>query len=124
MFHGVMEPDVRADAVLRDRLVEVFEDRVASGDGLLILPRLELVAKRVQVRVGADAGVAEQVPRATDAAARLDDRIRLQGLPLLQVVGGTDARDARADDEDIDAGGRWIKACDGVASEVARGHEA
>ena len=43
------------DAVFGRRLAQVVEDRVGAGDRLLVLPRLELVAEGVQVRIGANA---------------------------------------------------------------------
>ena len=71
------EVDVRGDAVLGRPPREVGEDLVAVGDRVVAGPRLELVAERVQVRVRADAWVAEQVPGPADRVARLEDRERL-----------------------------------------------
>src|SRR3712207_8761366 len=48
------------------------------GDRLLVPPRLELVAERVQVGVRPDAGVAEQVPGAARRLAGLQDREALR----------------------------------------------
>ena len=56
-------------------LADVREDRRAVGDRLVARPRPEREAERVHVRVGADARIAEQVPRAADALARLEDRV-------------------------------------------------
>ena len=98
----MVEPDVAVDAVLGNRLAKVREDLVAAGDRVLVPPRLELVAEGVQVGVRADAGIGEQVPGAARRAARLQDRVRLARLLLLQVVGGADAGDACADDQHVD----------------------
>ena len=94
--------DVRFDAVLRDGLLQVGQDLVAAGDRVLVPPRFELVAERVQIRVRSDTGVAEQVPRATDRAAGLDDGVRPSGQVALQVVRSADAGDPGSDDQDVD----------------------
>ena len=46
-------------------------------------------------------GIAEQVPRAADRVARLEDRVVRRGASL-EVVGGADARQPGADDQDVD----------------------
>src|SRR5690606_11842046 len=73
----VPEADVLGDAVLAGGLLDVLADERAVGDGLRVLPGLELVPERVHVRVGAHARVAEQIPRATHALAALQQRERL-----------------------------------------------
>ena len=72
------------------------------GDRLLRVPRLELEAERVHVAVGADAGIAEQVPGAADVGAPFEDQVGAVRRLDLQVIGGADAGDAGADHEDID----------------------
>jgi hypothetical protein len=64
-------------------------------------PGLEAVAQRVHVTVGAHAGIAEQVPGAADALAALEQDERPSGALAAQVHGGTDARQAGADDEHL-----------------------
>src|SRR3546814_5456321 len=71
------------------------------------LPRPERVAEGEHVRVGAHAGVAEQVPGASDGVAGLEDRIRRPGRLGLQVVPSADAGQPGADHEDVEVlGGR------------------
>ena len=82
----MVQPDLVVDVVLGGRLAEVGQDGIGAGDRLVVLPRLELIAERVQVRIGADARVAEQVPGATRRAPGLQDRERLVRLLGLQVV--------------------------------------
>src|SRR6185436_4133840 len=94
--------DALLDAVLARGLAYVMEDRRAVGDRLRLRPRLERVAEREHVGVGADAGVLEEVPRPAAALARLEDRVGLAGTVALQVDGGADAGEARADDEDVE----------------------
>src|SRR3546814_20418886 len=71
------------------------------------LPRPERVAEGEHVRVGAHAGVAEQVPGASDGVAGLEDRIRRPGRLGLQVVPSADAGPPGADHADVEVlGGR------------------
>src|ERR1700712_3572613 len=45
--HLVVEPDFAVDAVLGGRLAQIGEDLVGGGDGVVVAPRLELVAERM-----------------------------------------------------------------------------
>ena len=78
------------------------------GDRLRLRPGPERVAEREHVGVRADARVAEQVPGAADRLARLEDRVALAGALGLQVVGGADAGEAGADDQDVEVLGSLI----------------
>ena len=53
-------------------------------------------------RVGADAGIAEQVPGAADAVAALENGEALAGALLLQVIARADAGQPGADDQDVE----------------------
>src|SRR5690606_15676718 len=97
----VAEPDPLFDPRLTGGVADVAEDRRAVGDRLRVHPGPEPVAERVHVGVGPDPWVAEQVPGATDRVARLENRVRLPGAALLQVVGGADTGEAGADDQDV-----------------------
>ena len=97
----VAEADQPVRAVLGRRLADVAQDGGPVGDGLGLRPRPEDVAERVHVAVGADAGVAEQVPRPADRLARLKDQHGAAGTFLLQVVRRPDAGEPRADDDDV-----------------------
>ena len=92
------------EVVLLDDLVEVGEDLLARGDGRAA-PGLEPVAVGEQVAVGAHAGVAVGPPGAAAVVLRVQEHEGPVGEPLLQVVGGADAGDAGADDEDVDVAG-------------------
>ena len=78
--HLVVEADVGVDAVLRHGLAQVGQDLVGRRDGVLVAPRLELVAERVQIGIRSNPGVAEQVPRAAGGAARLEDGVGPAGV--------------------------------------------
>ena len=94
--HLVVVADVRGRCRSRRRSPAGRRgSRSAVGDRLLVPPRLELVAERVQVGVRADARVAEQVPGAAGRVAGLEDRVASCRVLAPQVVGGADAGDAR-----------------------------
>lgn len=66
---AAVERDLRLQAVLGDGLTQVVEDAGCVGDGLGIAPRLELVPECVEIGVGADTGVPEQIPGTADGVA-------------------------------------------------------
>ena len=68
--------DVTLDGILVGRLLQVGQDRLPTGDRLLMCPRLERVAQRVHVAVGSHPGIAEQVPRSAQPLATLEDHER------------------------------------------------
>ncbi len=97
----VAEADLVDDAGLGRGVADVLQDRSTIGDRLLAFPRPERIAERVHVRVRADARIAEQIPRASDGVARLEDGVAGPGTLGLHVVGGADAGEPRADDQNI-----------------------
>src|SRR5271165_5797852 len=99
--------DLVVDAVLGRGLAQVRQDLVGARDRLFVAPRLELIAERVQVRVGPDARIAEQVPRAARGVPRLEDQVAALRVLTLQVIRGTDAGEAGADDEHVHGGRVW-----------------
>ena len=92
---GGHDPSVEADLVLdpvgAGRRSDVLQDRRAVGDGLVAHPWLERVAEGEHVGVRPDAGVAEEVPRAADGAAGLEDGVGGAGTLRLEVAGAPDA---------------------------------
>jgi hypothetical protein len=100
--HPVPEVDVPAEVVLVDRLLQVVQDLVAVGDRVVLGPRLEPEAERVQVGIRPDAGISEQVPRSADRVAAVDDGEGLARLPGRQVAAQADAGQAGADDQHVD----------------------
>jgi hypothetical protein len=64
--HAVVVADVAGEAVLVDDLTEVAADLLGGGDRGAG-PRLEPVTERVEVAVGADAGVLVGEPGAAEA---------------------------------------------------------
>ena len=98
----MMEADFLVDAVLGRGLADVVQDPRPVGDRLRLGPRLERIAQREHVAVGADAGIAEQIPGAADAVAALEDDETLAGALLLQVIARADAGQPGADDQHVE----------------------
>ena len=107
----VAASDVPIDARDRGRLADVGAERLPARDDLLLRPGPPREGEGVEVRVGADAGVAEEVPGAADAVARFEDGVGGRGQGGLQPVGGVDAGDAGADDDDVEGGGGSVAHC-------------
>src|SRR6185312_4165165 len=83
---AMAEADVLLDAVLGRGLAHVVQDLRPVGDRLRIGPRLEGIAEREHVAVGADAWIAKQIPGAADAVAALKDDVafaRALGLEMI-----------------------------------------
>src|SRR5262249_7807889 len=79
-----------------------FADVGAVGDAFFPGPRLVREAQREDAAVGADAREAKEVPGAADVGASLEDGEGVAGVALLDAVRGADARDACADDDDVE----------------------
>jgi hypothetical protein len=101
--HAMAVADLAIDAVLARGVLDVLEDGGTVGDGLGAVPRAEREAERVHVRIGANAGIAKEVPRPAQRVAALQDRVRAAGALGLEVVAGGDAGQASADHQDIEA---------------------
>src|SRR6202046_1441592 len=95
------EPDVLIDAVLVRGGVQVLPDVLAVGPPFRAGPRLPWEAQREDAAVRAHPRVAEQVPGAADLLASLQDDIAGPGIALGDAVSRAQAREARADDDDI-----------------------
>src|SRR5258708_16638578 len=98
----MVEADIAVDVVLGRGLADVIQNVRPVGDRLRLGPRLERIAEREHVAIGADAGIAKQVPGAADAVAPFEDRVALARALLLQVIARADARQSGADNEDVE----------------------
>ena len=122
---AMVEADLLVDAVLGRGLAHIVQDPRPVGDRLRLGPRLERIAEREHVAVGADAGIAKQVPGAADAVAALQDDVALARAFLLQVIARADAGQAGADDQDVEMfcrvghGDLPAFRCNGQRSEIA-----
>src|SRR5436305_1177852 len=79
----MMEADVFVDAVVGRGLAHVVQDPRPVGDRLGLGPRFERVTEREHVAIGADAGIAKQIPGAADAVAPLQNDVALSWKGLV-----------------------------------------
>src|SRR5215475_8475132 len=96
------EADFLVDAVLGRGLANIVQNARPVRDRLRLGPWPERIAEREHVAIGADAGIAEQVPGAPDRVAPLEDDKALAGALRLQVIAGADAGHSGADDQDVE----------------------
>src|SRR6185436_18492764 len=89
--------------------LHVVEDRRAVGNCLGGTPRLEAVAERVHVAVGANARVAEEIPGAAHRRATFEDEVALARASLVKVDGGPDAGKAGAYDDHVKVFGAHVE---------------
>jgi hypothetical protein len=86
-----LEANALVEVELCDRVLQVPKDALASGNGVAGLPWVELEAERVQVRVGADAGVLKLGPGAAEFVAGFENGKGCIGQLRLHAVCGIDA---------------------------------
>ncbi len=98
----MVEADFFVDAVIGSGLADVVQNPRPVGDRLRLGPWLERIAQREHVAVGADAGIAEQIPGAADAVAALEDGVTLAGTGVLQVIARANAGQPGADDQHVE----------------------
>ena len=98
---AVIEAHLPVDAVFGGRVADIVQNRWPIGDRLRRCPRPERIAERVHVGIRPDARVTKQIPRTTDAVARLENDIRLRGAVRLKVIAGADSGDTGADDQNV-----------------------
>src|SRR5580704_8641764 len=94
--------DVLADAVLCRGLADVVQNPRPVGDRLRLGPWLERIAEREHIAVGADAGIAKQVPGPADAVAALKEDEALTRALVLQMIARADAGKAGADNQHVE----------------------
>ena len=100
--HAVPEADLGVDALGGGGVLDVAQDRRPVGDRPLVGPRPERIAERVQIGVRAHTGEAEEVPRAAERRAALEDRVARPRALGLQVVPGGDAGQPGAHDQHVE----------------------
>src|SRR6202022_3242881 len=97
-----VEADFLVDATLGGGLADIVQNPRPVGDRLRLGPWLERIAQREHVAVGADAGIAEQIPGAADAVAALEEDKTLAGTVALHVIARADAGQPGADDQHVE----------------------
>ena len=85
------ESNFAVDAVLAGSFAYVAQNRRPIGNRFRLAPRTKAIAQRKHVGIGADAGVAEQVPRPAGRTSRFQNYKALAGALRLQMVSRTDA---------------------------------
>ncbi|MGA9833351.1 MAG: hypothetical protein WBQ71_19725 [Trebonia sp.] len=96
--------DVPAEAILVNDLVEIGEDLSARRDRRAA-PRLEPVAVRKQIAVGAHARIPMGPPGSAPVVLGVQDNEGPVRELVPQMVRGADAGDPRSDNENIDVAG-------------------
>src|SRR5690348_8839300 len=99
------EADLLINAVFRRRLADVLQDGWAIRDGFRLAPGAEAIAQRMHIGVGADAWIAEQVPRAANRVPAFEDGVGLCRAARLQIIRRGDAGYPRSNDQDINVFG-------------------
>src|ERR1041385_3548410 len=102
-----MEADMLVDAIFACGFAHVIQNRRSVGDGLRFPPGFEVVPQRVHVGIRTYAGIAEQIPRAADGAAALQDGIGFPRTGGLQMVARSNAGEAGAHDQDVEMLSHW-----------------
>ena len=97
----MIEADVAVDAELLRGVAQVLQDVSPVGDRFGTLPGPEGIAEREHVRVRADARVAKQIPGAARRRSAFQNGVALALAFGLQSIGGADAGQAGANDQDI-----------------------
>ena len=93
--------NVAIEIVLLDHLFHISENFFRRRDGRA-RPGLEAVAERIKIAVRTDARIAVHVPGAAEAVEGFERDEGLLRALFLQMIGGTDARNTRTDDQDVE----------------------
>src|SRR5262249_24055502 len=100
--HPVLETDVTVDANFLGRLAKIVQNGRSVRNGSISLPRPEGIAQGEHVGIRADSREAKQVPRPAQFAAPFQNRVASGRALRMQVIAGSDAGQASADNEDIE----------------------
>ena len=93
------ERDLAVDAVIAGGVLQVVTDIGAVGDGIAFVPGVVPEAQCVDIAVGSDSGVPEQVPGPADAFPALDDM--KAAARRAQSDGGIDAGYSGSHNENV-----------------------
>src|SRR5689334_8481339 len=93
--------DVRREIVLVDDFAHIAPDFVGGGDRRAG-PRLEAIAERVEVAVGADAGIAVGPPRPAECLLRFEHGKARSRTLMRQMIGGADPGNPGSDDQYVE----------------------
>lgn len=93
--------DVAINTALMCGVLHVLENPRFISDGLRLLAGAKRIPQRVHARVGADAGIAKQIPGAADAVAAFWDPVCVPRSTGFQVMRRADAREVRTNHQTI-----------------------
>ena len=98
----VIKAYLAVDAEFTSGILDILQNRGTIGDRLLTRPGPKAITQGIHIRIRADAGVTKKIPSAAYPIASFDDHPAEPRAASPQIVAGRDARDAGADDQDID----------------------
>ena len=79
----VIKANFFSDSILVGGLIDVIKNCRTVGDGLFCFPGFEVVAKSMHIAVGADTGITENVPSASNGLPALQQSKAMSGaIPL------------------------------------------
>src|SRR5690242_17826733 len=100
--HALAIADVLVDAVFGRGFADIVENRRSVGDRLGAGPGPEGVAQGEHVRIRADAGIAEQVPRPAEIVAAFEDDVGAVRAMRLEVITGADTGNSGTYYDDVE----------------------
>ena len=98
----MLETDTAINSEGTGCFTHIVQDSGAVSDSLGIFPRVEWVSEGEHIRIGANTGIAEQIPGSANRGARFEDDILLARTARLQAVGCSDAGKTGTDDDDVE----------------------
>ena len=104
LHHAAVKDNVRVNGGHLRCLVDVFQESTSIGHGLLTRIGIPREPVRVDIRVGADSGVAEEVPCAPGHGPGFENDIGVMGERGLYAVCGIDACYTGTNDNDVIVG--------------------
>lgn len=100
--HARPDDDVIVEVVLRQRRPQIGQDPFSGSDRVVGRPRSERVRVGLEIGVGPDAGITEQVPGAPGRRALLHDHERLGRVLDPQIATDGDAGEPGPDDQHVE----------------------
>src|SRR5260370_11224294 len=96
------QSDVAVDAIVCRGLADIIPDGRSICDRLVRVPWPERKSEGVNIRIGPDARITEEIPRSADGFARLQNRVGFSGKGGLQMVSSINTRYSRANDQYVE----------------------
>lgn len=100
-FHLLLVLDDRPQIELLNGFAKVLEDVPCVRQHFVLDPGLEVETEGVEVRVGSNAGIFEQIPCSANPLSSLENGKAFSGLFSAQIGGKADAGNSRPNDQDV-----------------------